>query len=135
MTDLTRTKIRRGRFPRAIAAACLMLCMVPPGITAPRLLAQSQPPAQRIVQGKVVDKAGAPLKGATVYLKDGHTLEVRSFIAGDDGSFRFGQLAQSTDYQVWAEFPTGGRKSPTKNISSFDARSQFNMTLKIDTSK
>ncbi len=84
----------------------------------------------RTVQGKVVDKAGSGLKGATVYLKDSHTLAVKSYIAGDDGSYRFGQLAQNTDYQVWAE--SGGKKSGTKNISSFDDRKEFDLTLKID---
>jgi hypothetical protein len=86
--------------------------------------------AQRVVQGKVVDKADAGLKGATVYLKDGHTLGVKSYIAGDDGDYRFGQVAQSTDYELWAE--SGGKKSGVKNISSFDTRKEFNITLKID---
>src|ERR1035441_9827738 len=62
----------------------------------------AEQPAQRVVQGKVVDKGDAGLKGATVYLKDGHTLAVKSYIASDDGSFRFGQLAQNIDYQLWA---------------------------------
>ena len=95
---------------------------------APPLLAQTQ--TDRIVEGKVVDKAGAAVKGATVFLKDGHTLAVKSYIAGDDGSYRFGQLAQNTDYQLWAE--SGGKKSAVKNISSFDTRNQFNINLKID---
>jgi hypothetical protein len=97
-------------------------------LSAPALLAQQQ--AQRVVQGKVVDKAGAAIKGATVYLKDGHTLSVRSYIAGDDGSFRFGQLSQNSDYQLWAE--SNGKKSSVKNISSFDTRTQFNIDLKIE---
>jgi len=82
------------------------------------------------VQGKVVDKADAGLKGAVVYLKDGHTLSVKSYIAGDDGSYRFGQLAQNTDYTVWAE--SDGKKSAVRNISSFDTRNEFNITLKIE---
>ncbi|HXE06336.1 MAG TPA: carboxypeptidase-like regulatory domain-containing protein [Acidobacteriaceae bacterium] len=86
--------------------------------------------ALRTVQGKVVDKSGAGLKGATVYLKDSHTLAVKSYIAADDGSYRFGQLAQNTDYEVWAE--SGGKKSSVKNISSFDTRKEFDITLKID---
>jgi hypothetical protein len=92
--------------------------------------ALAQDSATRIVQGKVVDKAGAGLKGATVYLKDSHTLAVKSYIATDDGSYRFGQLAQNVDYELWAE--SGGKKSSTRNISSFDTRKEFDITLKID---
>ncbi|HEY4381726.1 MAG TPA: carboxypeptidase-like regulatory domain-containing protein [Acidobacteriaceae bacterium] len=92
------------------------------------LLAEQQ--AQRVLQGRVVDKADTALKGATVYLKDGHTLAVKSYIASDDGTYRFGQLAQNTDYTVWAEI--GGKKSAVKSISSFDTRNEFNITLKID---
>ena len=98
------------------------------GVSAPPLLAQTQ--ADRVVQGKVVDRSDAGVKGATVYLKDGHTLAVKSYIASDDGSFRFGQLLQSTDYELWAEF--NGKKSSVKNISSFDARNQININLKIE---
>jgi hypothetical protein len=97
--------------------------------SSPRLIAQSQ--AQRVVQGKVVDKSDAGLKGATVFLKDGRTLAVKSYIASDDGSFRFGQLAQNIDYQLWATL--AGKKSAVKNISSFDSRTEINITLKIDT--
>jgi hypothetical protein len=91
------------------------------------LVAQDQ---ARVVQGKVTDKSDAGLKGATVYLKDGHTLSVRSYISADDGSYRFGQLVQNTDYQIWAE--SDGHKSGVKNISSFDNRNQINLNLKID---
>ena len=108
------------------ALAALLLGFV--GFTAPaRAVAQD---AARVVQGKVVDKGGAGLKGATVYLKDSHTLAVKSYIATDDGNYRFGQLAPNTDYEVWAE--SGGKKSGTKNISSFDTRKEFDITLKID---
>jgi hypothetical protein len=98
-------------------------------LLAPGAFAQ-QPQAQRVVQGKVVDKADAALKGAVVYLKDGHTLAVKSYIAGDDGSYRFSQLAQNTDYSLWAE--SDGKKSAVKNISSFDTKVEFNITLKIE---
>ena len=99
----------------------------------PATTAVAQAQAQRVVEGKVVDKSDAALKGAVVYLKDGHTLQVKSYISGDDGSYRFGQLAGNTDYSVWAE--SGGKKSAVKNISSFDTRAQFSINLKIDTSK
>ena len=115
--------------PAASLLPCCAGCRLP--CPSPRLFAQAQ--AQRVVQGKVVDKSGAGLKGATVFLKDDRTLAVKSYIAADDGSFRFGQLAQDTDYELWAEF--NGKKSAVKNISSFDTRAEFNITLKIDTGK
>ena len=96
-------------------------------------VAQQRGPVQRIVQGKVTDQGNAPLKGSVVYLKDGHSLSVKSFIADDQGECRFGQLAQNTDYEIWAE--NNGKKSGVKTISSFDSKNQFYINLKIDTAK
>jgi hypothetical protein len=90
-------------------------------------------PVQRTVQGKVTDKSEAGLSGAVVYLKDGHTLSLKSFIAEADGSYRFGQLSQNTDYELWAE--SNGKKSATRSISSFDTKNSFQINLKIDTGK
>jgi hypothetical protein len=95
--------------------------------------AQQRGPVQRVVQGKVTDKSEAPLKGAVVYLKDTQTLSVKSSITDDEGSYRFGQLSQNSDYEVWAEI--NGKKSNVKAISSFDSKNTFYINLKIDTSK
>jgi len=97
---------------------------------APRLMAQDRGPVQRIVEGKVLDKSGAAIKGAIVYLKDDRSAQVRSAISLEDGSYRFVQLTQNTDYELWAQIDS--RKSKTRSISSFDSRNNFTFNLQID---
>jgi hypothetical protein len=114
----------------ALASSSLLAFTLAPGMLTTPAAAQQRGPVQRVVQGKVTDSANASLKGAVVYLKDGHTLSVKSFIADDQGEYRFGQLAQNTDYELWAEHD--GKKSAVKTISSFDSKNQFYINLKVD---
>jgi regulation of enolase protein 1 (concanavalin A-like superfamily) len=90
----------------------------------------AQADGQRVVQGKVLGADAQPLPGAVIYLKDGKTNTIKTGIATQDGSFRFGQLSTDTDYSLWAQFQ--GKKSSTKNISSFDSKKLFFINLKID---
>jgi hypothetical protein len=84
----------------------------------------------RVVQGKVELSSGGMAKGAIVYIKNGKTLEVRTYISTADGSYRFGQLNPDADYTVWAEYQ--GKKSKERTISSFDTKKVFNIPLRID---
>ena len=92
-------------------------------------VAQAQSFGQRTIQGKVVDDTGTPVQGATVFLKNDKTRNVKSFTSASDGGFRFAQVGMVDDYDVWAEHDS--HKSPVKTISSFDARKQVDFDLKL----
>jgi hypothetical protein len=94
-------------------------------------IALAQSNATKTLQGKVLGSGETPLSGAIVYLKDGKTNDIRSFISISDGSYRFGQLASDTDYQVWAQYKNA--KSATKTVSSYNSRTQVIIDLHIKT--
>ena len=100
------------------------------GTFLPSTLSAVAQTAQRIVSGRVVTKENQPVKSAVVYLKDDHTLSVKSFISDDNGGYRFGQLSQATDYELWAEVE--GKKSSIKTISSFENKNAITINLKMD---
>jgi hypothetical protein len=83
----------------------------------------------RTVEGTVTNSAGQPVSGAVVYLKNASSLTIKTYVTTADGSFRFGQIALDTDFQVWAE--SSGNKSQVKSISSFDSRPKWTIPLKI----
>jgi Carboxypeptidase regulatory-like domain len=98
------------------------------GILSPQI-AQAQNFGQRTLQGKVLDDREAPIGGATIFLKNLKTRNVKSFTSTPDGSFRFAQVGMVDDYEVWAE--QGKKKSSVKTISSFDSRKQLDFDLKL----
>jgi len=83
----------------------------------------------RSVQGTLSDTAGNAVDGAVVQLKNTKTLQIRSFITKDHGSYYFHGLSPDVDYELRAEYQ--GASSPTKTLSAFDSRKQavINLTL------
>jgi hypothetical protein len=109
--------------------ACVLLLAAPLTVIAQKKNA----PRERIVEGKVVSKDNEPIGGAVVYLKNSRSNAVRTYIADDQGQYRFGELSQDTDYEIWAESNTVRSKS--RQISSFDNESKFYFVLKVNASK
>jgi hypothetical protein len=91
--------------------------------------AQAQNLGQRAVLGAVVDADSAQVPGATVFLKSQKTKSIRSFTTTDKGRFRFAQVNMSEDFELWAE--KSGKKTAVKTVSSWDARKEFEVELKL----
>ncbi len=87
----------------------------------------------RVLTGTVSDKSGAPIPNAIVYLKNAKTLAMKTYIAQNDGSYRFPELSPNVDYEIYAQ--KNGKKSNTKTLSQFDDREKPNINLQIDMKK
>jgi hypothetical protein len=87
----------------------------------------------RLLFGKVLDPQDYPVPDAVVYVTNTRTRAVKTYIVGNDGSYRFPALSSAIDYEVYAQF--NGKKSDTKSVSQFDDRSQVYLVLKVDARK
>ena len=91
--------------------------------------AQAQNLGQRVVSGAVVDANSVPVVGATVFLKDIKSKAIRSYTTVEKGRFRFASVNMSEEHELWAE--KDGRKTAVKTVSSWDARKEFEVELKM----
>ena len=82
----------------------------------------------RLLYGKVLDQQDNPVSGAIVYLNNSRTHVVKTYIVGQEGTYRFPGLS-TVDYEVYAQY--NGHKSETKSVSQFDERSQVYVDLRI----
>jgi hypothetical protein len=98
------------------------------GILGPAV-AEAQNLGMRVVSGYVVDAGSAPLSGATVFLKDLKSKNIRSYTSATDGKYRFTQVNMAEDHELWAE--KEGKKSAVKTVSSWDTRKEFVQELKV----
>jgi hypothetical protein len=87
----------------------------------------------RSVQGTVTVADDSPVNGAVVQLKNTKTLQVRSFITKEDGTYHFYDLSVDIDYELKADYQ--GASSNTKKLSSFDSRTQSVLNLKLNPKK
>jgi len=123
-------RLNRTRLAAGVAFALLMAGLVP---LESRLMgpfaAEAQNLGQRAVMGAVVDANSTPVAGATVFLRDLKSKNIRSFTSVEHGRFRFAQVNMAEDHELWAE--KDGRKSAVKSISSWDARKEIEVDLKL----
>ena len=108
-----------------IAGACLLVISV-----AAHAAPDKKDKAQgRLLFGKVLDPQDNPVVGAIVYVTNMRTHAVKTYIVGQEGTYRFPGLS-TVDYEVYAQY--NGHKSDTKSVSQFDDRSEVYVDLRID---
>ena len=90
-------------------------------------------PNIRNVQGVVTLPDGTPAEGAVVQLKNLKTLQVRSFITQDKGSYQFQNLPTSIDFELRADFKEFA--SSARSLSVFDKRLDAIVNLKLEPKK
>ncbi len=83
----------------------------------------------RNLQGKVLGPHDQAISGAVVYLSNSRNNDIRTCITPSDGSYRFADLSDDTDYTVWAVWK--GSKSSKRVLSSFDQRKQVYFDLHV----
>lgn len=84
----------------------------------------------RSLTGTVTNDNDQPVPNAIVYLKNTKTLAIKTFIAQQDGTYRFHALSPNVDYEVYAEL--NGKRSESKTLSSFDSRPNARINLKLE---
>lgn len=112
------------------AIAAVMVLLVACTINAQGAKHDSQ---LKTVRGVVTDKGDAPVPAAVVFLKNMRTNQVRSYIADNQGNYRFSGLDPNADYELHAE--KDGAKSQTRSVSSFESRMDIVLTLKLERKK
>ena len=117
-----RSFLSRGLF-RSLSLALLALLL------ALALSSSAQNFSRRDISGIVTGTDGKTVSGATVFLENLKTRDIRSFISTANGVFSFAQVGMTDDYQIWAQ--KDAHKSRTHTISSFDSRTQLSMELKL----
>lgn len=85
----------------------------------------------KTVKGQVLDSEDNGIAAAVVYLKNKRTLAVKTYIADDQGNYRFSGLDPNVDYELYASHQ--GDSSATRTVSSFDTRKEIILHLKIKT--
>ena|ERR1700691_5898405 len=122
---------RRHRISLLVAVAIFSIALAGHAATDNHAASDNKDKQQgRLLLGKVLDKQDNPVVNAIVYLTNMRTHAVKTYIVGQDGTYRFPGLS-NVDYEVYAQ--ENGRKSDSRSVSQFDDRSQIYIDLRIKT--
>jgi hypothetical protein len=114
-----------ARFAGFASVVALLLLVCAPGF--------AQKDTTRSVEGAVSNSDDSAVSGAVVQLKNMKTLQIRSFITKEDGTYHFFELSPDVDYELKADFR--GASSGNKTLSSFDSRKKAVINLKLNNKK
>jgi len=118
------------RYPTVRQVLTAMVCVLLFSAAAAGAAKKDENANIRTVQGVVRNAQDEAVNGAIVQLKNTKTLQIRSFITRDNGSFYFHGLSTDVDYGLRADYQ--GATSGEKTLSSFDSRKTAVMNLKLD---
>ena len=113
-----------------VFAVFLLACCIPASFGQAKKKGE---PTTRSVQGAVTNADDSAAPGAVVQLKNMKSLQIRSFITKEDGTYHFYELSPDVDYELKADFQ--GAASGSKTLSSFDSRREATINLKLNPKK
>jgi len=111
----------------SFALAAVLLLALRPAVAQQQKKGSDQ---TRSVQGIVTGPDDKAVAGAVVQLKNTKTLQIRSFLSQQDGTYYFHGLSPDIDYELTAR--SGEGASGTKTLSSFDSRKEAVINLKLN---
>jgi hypothetical protein len=78
----------------------------------------------------VTGRNGQPVAGVAVELENTQTLDIRSFLTGEDGKYHFEDLYSNVDYRLRALYH--GTFGPSKKLSQFSSRRDSTINLSVN---
>jgi len=132
-TKKTKKRKKSGTEAYRLRELCVLILLFVPtlafGQAQAPVIGQPGTPTKRSIEGSVLDASGSPVPAAVVLLKDTKTLQVRSYIAQQDGKYHFFGLSTDINWQLRAE--ANGMTSKTKTVSVFDSHTKVILNLKL----
>jgi hypothetical protein len=109
-----------------LGVACLAAVVACGVLTAQSGVSASE---TRTVEGRVTNAENQAVENAVVQLKNTKTLQIRSFITQQDGSYHFAGLQTDVEYQVKADHD--GVSTSWKTLSVFNSKKTPVINLKL----